>query len=507
MTSQAIRVQYMPRENATTATLPQSSCVEGGNFHDIIRPSLLLVATVLLCLSFECSSQAATPAPPNIVFIMADDLGYAHLGCYGQQKIRTPHLDRMAAEGLRFTDVYAGCGVCAPSRSVLMTGLHGGHTPVRGNSGGIALAHDDITVAEVLKQAGYATGLFGKWGLGEHGTTGVPYRQGFDEFFGYLHQIHAHFYYPDYLWHGEQRYDLPANRDGGRGQYTHDEIVVKALDFIRRQGNQSFFLYVPFAVPHYELLVPDDSLQEYAGRFPETPYTGRGRRTGYPHDYAQQATPKAATAAIITHMDRSVGKILSLLKEQGLDENTIVFFTSDNGATPGASDPDFFGACGPLRGTKGTLYEGGLRVPMIVRWPGSIVAGKVSNCVWSFADVLPTLADLAAARTPSGIDGESIAPVLLGDAATIERPSTRDYLYWEHAGARALRSGRWKAILSRGADSKVKLYNLEEDIGETRNVAAENPAVVTRLGRLLKTAHVPPRPQVEPQKPAGRQFQ
>ena len=281
---------------------------------------------------------------------MADDLGYAHLGCYGQKMIRTPNLDQLATDGMRFTDAYAGGCVCATSRSVLMTGLHGGHTPVRGNSGGIPIAPEDVTVAEVLKEVGYTTGLFGKWGLGEHGTTGVPYKQGFDEFFGYLHQIHAHFYYPEYLWQRDQRYMLPGNHGDGGSQYTHDEIVKQALDFVRRNKEQPFFLYVPFAVPHYELLVPDESLKEYAGKFPETPYTGRRKLVGYPHDYRKQAMPKAATAAMITRMDRSVGKLLDSLDELGLEENAIVFFTSDNGATPG---PQRSGLLQSLRAATG----------------------------------------------------------------------------------------------------------------------------------------------------------
>jgi arylsulfatase A len=444
---------------------------------------------------------------PNIVFIMADDLGYAHLGCYGQRKIRTPNLDRMAAKGMRFTDVYAGACVCAPSRSVLMSGLHGGHAPVRGNSGGIPLAPEDVTVAELLKKAGYATGLFGKWGLGEHGTTGVPYKQGFDEFLGYLHQIHAHFYYPDYLWRMDRRYDLPGNRDGGRGQYAHDEIVAGALDFVRRHRAEPFFLYVPFAVPHYELLVPEESLDEYAGKFTETPYKGRGGKTGYPHDYATQAMPRAATAAIITHMDRSVGKIMSLVKELGLDDETIVFFTSDNGATSGPSDPEFFGACGPLRGVKGTLYEGGIRVPMIARWPKHVAEGVVNRHVWYFADVLPTLVELAGAKPPAGIDGISVVPALLGESAAGRKQPEHEFLYWEDGPDRAVRSGRWKAIRTEDAGGHVALYDLENDIGESRDVAADQPRVVARLSALLESTHTDPRPQIEPEKPAGRQFQ
>lgn len=462
---------------------------------------------ILLLLIGAAESSHAASVRPNIIFIMADDLGYGHLGCYGQRRIRTPHLDRMADEGMRFTDVYAGCCVCAPSRSVLMTGLHGGHTPVRGNTGGIALAPDDVTVAELLQRAGYATGLFGKWGLGEHGTLGVPYKQGFDQFFGYLHQIHAHFYYPHYLWQQDRRYELPGNRDGQRGQYTHDEIVTKALQFLRSHREQRFFLYLPFAVPHYELLVPEKSLKEYAGQFPETPYEGRGRKTGYPHDYGKQAMPRATTAAIITHMDHSVGKVLALLKELELDDDTVVFFTSDNGATSGPSDPDFFQACGPFRGTKRTLYEGGLRAPMIVRWPGRIEAGALNHHPWYFADVLPTLTELAGTKSPAGIDGISVVPTLLGESTLGRTQAKHEYLYWEYKGARAVRSGHWKAIRPNETNAEVLLYNLDKDVGESHNLAGDHPDVVARMTTFLEAAHVEPRPQIEPKKPQGRLFQ
>jgi len=440
---------------------------------------------------------------PNIVFIMADDLGYGHLGCYGQKIIRTPHLDRLAADGIRFTDVYAGSCVCAPSRSVLMTGMHGGHTPVRGNTGGIPLADEDVTVGEILHTAGYVTGLFGKWGLGEFGTSGVPNRQGFDQFFGYLHQIHAHFYYPHHLWNNAQRYELPGNFEGRREQYTHDLIVSRAMDFIRTHRDDRFFLYVPFAVPHYELLVPESSLKEYEGRFEETPYTGRGRKTGYPSDYAQQKMPRAATAAIISHMDDSVGKIMSLLRELQLEEDTLVLFTSDNGAASGPSDPDFFNACGPLRGCKGTLWEGGIRVPMIVRWTGIVPSGRQSSHAWYFADVLPTLADVAGAPCPEEIDGVSVLPALRGQGPR----RIHETMYWEHEGARAARAGPWKAVQQQAPDGRVELYDLASDPGETTDVGPQHPDVLADLQRTLVTAHEEPRPQIEPTRPPGRQFQ
>ena len=473
----------------------------------IYKLHVLAAAVVILTIAETRGATAKPAAPrPNIIFIMADDLGYGHLGCYGQKKIRTPHLDRLAAGGMRFTQAYAGAPVCAPSRSVLMTGLHAGHTPVRGNSGGIPLADEDVTVAELLKPAGYATGCFGKWGLGEHGTSGVPYKQGFDEFFGYLHQIHAHFYYPEYLWHNDRKYPLPGNQGDKGSQYTHDEIMDRAEDFIRRHKDGPFFLYVPLIIPHYELLVPEDSLAEYRGKFPEKPYKGRGRKAGYPSDYAKQATPKAATAAMITRMDRSIGRMMQLLKELKIDEKTIVFFTSDNGPTSGASDPKFFRAAGPLRGQKGNLYEGGIRVPTIVRWPGKIASGVTNDHVWHFTDVMPTLVDLAGARKPTEIDGISIVPTLLGEKAAGRPQRRHEFLYWEYKGRKAVRMGNWKIIKHKNVP-KIELFDLGKDFGETRDIAAENPAVVERMKKYLSTARTNPRPQIEPKRPRGRKYQ
>ncbi len=476
-------------------------------FSRLFSIAAALVGMLLVVPAFAADQTAK---PPNIVFIMADDLGYAGLSCYGQKKYSTPHLDRMAREGMRFTQAYAGCTVCASSRSVLMTGLHTGHTPVRGNSGGIPLADSDVTVAEVLKQAGYKTGCFGKWGLGEHGTTGIPNRQGFDQFFGYLHQIHAHFYYPKFLWNNDEKYTLKGN-DGYQGQYTHDVIVERAMQFLREQGDRPFFLYIPLTIPHYELLVPEDSLSEFRGKFPETPYTGRRAKVGYPDDYAAQTHPKAATAAMITRMDRDVGRILKLLRELKLEENTIVFFTSDNGATGGPSDPDFFQACGPLRGYKRDLYEGGIRVPMIARWPGRIDAGRVNHHVWYFADMMPTLAELAETKPPEKCDGISVVPALLGSKAAGQEQPQHEYLYWEHPNRhgrnmQAVRMGDWKAVRL-DAGRPLQLYDLKRDLSEEQDVASANPSVVNRIEQIIKSAHEPARPQIEPEPPPGRQYQ
>lgn len=463
---------------------------------------------------------AATPfilAPrrrPNIVFILADDLGWGDLGCYGQRWIRTPHLDRMASEGMRFTDAYAGCTVCAPSRSVLMTGYHMGHTSVRANTGGIPLRPEDVTVAEILREAGYATGCFGKWGLGDIGTDGVPWKQGFDEFFGYLHQIHAHFYYPPFLWHNDRKVALPGNEGGGRTTYSHDVIAERALDFIRRHRDRPFFCYIPFTIPHLELLVPEDSLAEYRGKIPEEkPYRDpRGH-------YAEQDSPRAAYAAMVTRMDRDVGRILRLLAELGIEQDTVVFFASDNGGAQRLWGDEFFRSWGPFRGHKQNLYEGGIRVPMIVRWPGRVPAGRVSDFAWSFEDVLPTLAEIAGVRAPAGLDGVSVLPTLLGG-----RQKPHEYLYWElpryqrdkgtfadELPMQAVRMGRWKGVRP-APNASIEVYDLERDPGETTDLAARREELRRRLEDLMKQARTPPRPQYEPAsewtipmpRPAGR---
>ncbi len=439
-----------------------------------------------------CNSQRSQPRQPNIIFIMADDLGYGHLGSYGQEKIRTPFLDRMAREGIRFTQCYAGSTVCAPSRSVLMTGKHMGHTSVRGNSGGIPLLDSDVTIGEVLKQAGYTTGIFGKWGLGDDGTDGVPYKQGFDEFFGYLHQVHCHFYYPWFLWENDQRYELPGNIGGKREQYSHDVIVEKTLDFIRRRQDEPFFLYVPFTIPHTELLVPEDSFKEYEGQFPEpAPYIDRRDH------YADQQAPRTTFAGMVTRMDRDIGRIFELLKETGIDENTIVFFTSDNGGQrSGGPDLQFFQGNGPLRAGKGALYEGGIRVPMIVRWPGVIPAGMTKDHPWAFWDVMPTLAELTGAKKPEDIDGISALTAIVGESLTGHPQQQHEFMYWEHPRRgnlmQAVRMGDWKAVRL-AEDQSMELYNLQTDIGETQNIADQHPDIVARIGQYLKTARVPTR--------------
>lgn len=419
-------------------------------------------------------------ARPNIVFILADDLGYGDVGCYGQRLIQTPNIDAMAAEGVRFTQCYAGSTVCAPSRCALMTGRHTGHAFVRGNAQ-IPLRPDDTTVAELLKQAGYATGLFGKWGLGEPDTTGVPNRKGFDEFFGYLNQGHAHNGYPTYLWRNGTREPVPGNTErtdkhGVCAQcqtFANDLFTEEALSFIERHKGNPFFLYLAYTIPH-----ANNERGAATGDGMEVP--------GY-DAYANQPwpNPQKGHAALISRLDRDVGRVLAKLRGLGLDNNTIVFFTSDNGPhKEGGADPEFFHSAGPLRGYKRAMYEGGIRVPMIVRWPGVVPKGR-SDQVWAFWDVMPTMAELAHVPAPQGIDGRSAMPLLLGEAKQLH-----EFLYWEfHEGGffRAVRMGDWKAVIP-GKGKPLELYDLSKDVGETADVAAEHPAIVARITEYLKSA-------------------
>ncbi len=467
-------------------------------------------ATLAGCASARTSF--AQPRRPNVIFILADDLGWGDVGVYGQTKIRTPNLDALAREGTRFTQFYAGTAVCAPSRSSLLTGQHTGHTPIRGNRatppiGQVPLPASALTVAEVLRPAGYATGAFGKWALGGPGSEGVPTRQGFDEFFGYLDQTRAHYYYPEFLFHDEERVPLP-NRDRPqprvvgagwpivKGLYSQDTIANAALSFIERHRGQPFFLYVPFTLPHASLEVPDSDMAPYLDKqgrsiFPETPFPGDG--------YVPQPMPHAAYAAMVTVLDRDVGRILRKLKELGLDRNTIVLFTSDNGpAIEGGSDPVFFHNAGPFRGHKRDLYEGGIREPMIAWAPGRIPAGRVSDTPWAMWDVFPTLArlggvELGQVRAPGGIDGLSMVAALTGRG----KAPVHEWYYWEfheQGGKQAVRLGNWKGVrLNRigHPEAPVELYDLATDIGEAHDVAAQHPALVRRMSAIMSRAHLP----------------
>ncbi|MSU48675.1 MAG: sulfatase [Opitutus sp.] len=443
------------------------------------RLTLLFVFPVLACLARAASTHAPRP---NILFIMADDLGYADLGCFGQTKIRTPNIDRLATQGTRFTDVYAGAPVCAPSRCVLMTGLHTGHGRIRGNSpkvggeieefgeGGrrLSLTNDDRTVAEALHDAGYVTGAIGKWGLGEPGTAGTPNRRGFDEWYGYLNQNHAPYYYTDYLWRNDRKEPIPENSGGKRGRYSHDLLTDEAVAFLRRNGRKPFFLYLPFTIPHKRFEVP--SLESYAN----------------------ESWPEEAKiyAAMVTRLDRDVGRVLAELEQLGLAKNTVVFFTSDNGADK-KSFGNLFQSYGPLRDAKGSVYDGGIRVPMIVRWPGVTPAGRVSGVPWGFVDIFPTFLALAGGSgAGKTLDGRNLLPILRGE----EQPVLAGrHLYWEDPGKQfrqAVRRGNWKVVRT-GKHAPLALYDLSKDPGESRNVASIHPAVVADFERFLATARVP----------------
>ena len=455
----------------------------------MLRPLLPLSLSVALLVGcVGPPTDRAAGSKPNIVFIMADDLGYGDLGCYGQQHIRTPNIDRLRRQGCKLTQHYSGAPVCAPARCVLMTGRNSARATVRDNQehqpeGQLPIGGEEVTIAELLAAQGYATGCFGKWGLGYPGSEGDPLRQGFDRFYGYNCQRHAHNFYPRYLWDDDRKVELPGNDRGRTGaQYSHDLINAQALQFVRDHRQQPFFLYVPSTIPHLALQVPEESLASYRGQFEETPYRGRSY---LPHD-----TPRAAYAAMITHLDQAVGDLLDLLDELGLADDTLVVFTSDNGPTHlnPQVDVEFFASAGPLRGLKGSVYEGGIRVPWIARWPGRIAPGSQSDHVSVFEDIMPTLAELAGAEVPDNCDGLSLLPTLLGDA---DAQRQHDCLIWDfpgYGGQLAVRKGKWKAVrrnLRRDPDAAWELYDLDRDIGERHDLAARHPELLRELQRQL----------------------
>ena len=448
------------------------------------RRLLCLLALAVLLQPISAPLRGADR--PNIIFIMADDLGYGDLGCYGQQRIKTPAIDRLAAEGMRFTDFYAGSTVCAPSRCVLMTGYHTGRCFIRGN-GKDNLRPSDVTVAEVLAAGGYRCGMYGKWGLGHEGSSGLPTRQGFDAFYGYLDQHHAHNYYPTFLVNNERRVKLanvvPKEGQFGQGvatqkkEYSHDLIMAEAMKFLDANHKKRFFLYLPLTIPHA------NNEARQAGM--EVPDFGQYAQLDWPE-------PQKGHAAMISRMDRDLGVLFQRLKDHDIDEKTIVFFTSDNGPhREGGNNSDFNDSNGPLKGVKRDLTDGGIRVPMIVRWPGHIEEGSTSHFAGAFWDVMPTLAELAGTgkQVPGDIDGLSFLPSLLQQGTQTEH----EYLYWafyERGGSRALRSGDWKAV-QQPIHSPVRLYDLKEDLGEEVDVAAAHPDLVKKLTGQMDAAYAP----------------
>ncbi|MGB7325801.1 MAG: arylsulfatase [Rubripirellula sp.] len=446
--------------------------------------------------------QSASADKPNIIYVMADDLGYGDLGCYGQEVIQTPRLDQMAAEGMKFTDFYAGNTVCAPSRCVLMTGKHMGHAHVRGNANGDkaspmlvqSLREEDVTVAEVLKPAGYTNGLIGKWGLGEFDSPGSPMNQGFDRMYGYLNQVHAHNYYPEFIWDNQTKKPLRnvvkrndssyGGFTGGyatkRVDYTHDLFAAESLKFVRDNKDGPFFLYLSLTAPH-----ANNEASKMMGNGAEVPDFGIYADRDWPDQDKGQA-------AMITRMDSDVGRLLDLLGELGIAKDTFVFFTSDNGPHDESKhNLDRFKPSGPLRGTKRALYEGGIRVPGIAWWPGTIKPGSTTDHIAYFGDWMATVAELAGAEVPPGIDSVSFAPTLLGNN---DNQSQHEYLYWEfyEQGSRqAVRFGDWKAIRQPMITGKVELYHLADDVGERNNRASAQPDLVKKAVAMMDEAHTP----------------
>jgi arylsulfatase A len=458
-------------------------------------------ALISIFCFITCSNQESKP---NIIFIMADDLGYGDLGVNGQTKIRTPNLDQMAAEGIRFTNHYSGSPVCAPSRCVLMTGLHTGHAYIRGNyevrpEGQLHIPDQAVTVAEVLKSAGYVTGAVGKWGLGGPGSEGHPNNQGFDYWYGHLCQRKAHSYYSDYVWRNKEKVIFKNNDPAAQqGEYIHDYFTQEALNFIKDNKDRSFFLYLPYTIPHLEFIAPEESMEEYRGKFPEIPFEGTGYHEDlpespdipFPGNYGPQKHPRAAYAAMITRMDRDIGKILKFLNDLGIEENTLVIFTSDNGAAQGKSaDAKFFNSNMGWRGKKGKVYEGGIHVPFIARWPGKIKYRTVSDHISAFWDFLSTAAEIAGIELNSNTDGISYLPELLGTGYQ----KKHKFLYWEfkqnNISMQAVRIGKWKAV--KIGDNAIELYDIQNDSEEITNVASDFPTIQSEIEEILRTEPKP----------------
>ncbi|WP_201978273.1 arylsulfatase [Hymenobacter rubidus] len=464
---------------------------------------LLVLLLGVVCGVALAQTKPKAQRPPNIIFIVADDLGYGDISCYGQKRFKTPNIDRLATEGMKFTQAYAGTAVCSPSRSSLFTGQHTGHTPVRGNlavkpEGQYPLPDSTVIIPQLLKKAGYATGCFGKWGLGGPGTSGDPVNKGFDEFFGYNSQTLAHNYYPYYLWHNREKVMLPENSGARSGTYAPDLIHRKTLEFIKQHKDQPFAVFVTTVIPHAELAAPPAYMKQTIGKFgPEKPYIGPD--TSAPTftksgPYLSQPYPRAAFVGMMGVLDDQVGQIMRTLKELHLDGNTLVIFTSDNGPSPeGGKELNYFNSSGGFRGAKRDLYEGGIREPFIARWPGQVKAGVVTKQVVAFWDLLPTFTELAGLKTPANLDGVSMVPTLTGKGQQQQHP----YLYWEfyeQGGSVAARMGHWKAVrlnMATTPNGPIELYDLDADPAETHDVAKQQPAVIARFAQIFTKEHKP----------------
>ncbi|MFB9052733.1 arylsulfatase [Formosa undariae] len=483
----------------------------------IKKASLILVLFVTTIVFTSCNSSKkqeqnelkASPEThaslnkPNIIYILADDLGYGDLSCYGQEKFSTPNIDKLASQGMMFTQHYSGSTVCAPSRSALLTGMHTGHTVVRGNKemqpeGQYPIPDDTYTLAEVLKKSGYTTGAFGKWGLGFPGSVGDPVNQGFDIFYGYNCQRLGHKYYPDHLWSNRDSIVLQENANFSNKIYAPTLIHDKTIAFIEDNKDKPFFAYVASIIPHAELAAPEELMAKYRNKFlPEKVFLDNNSTPEELNNgaYQTQKESHAAFAAMIDLLDQQVGEIMNKVTELGIADNTIIIFTSDNGPhQEGGADPEYFNSNGDFKGTKRDLYEGGIRVPMIVKWPGKVKPGSKTDHVSAFWDVFPTFAEITKAETPDDIDGISFLPEILGNS---EAQQDHEYLYWEFhekGGRQAVRMDDWKAVkynVLKNPDAPIELYNLAKDKGETNNVAKDNPEVVAKMESILEEARTP----------------
>jgi arylsulfatase A len=453
--------------------------------------------TLVFIIGFVSLHAQKRIAKPNVVFIMADDLGYGDVGCYGQQLIKTPNIDRLAAGGTRFTQYYAGTSVCAPSRSSLMTGQHTGHTPVRGNyeiepEGQLPIPDSAFTMAEMFKKAGYITGAFGKWGLGFIGSAGDPIKQGFDKFFGYNCQRQSHNYFPDHLWNNDVSVPLPNTLDR-QTEYAPDLIQQQALQFVKENVGKPFFLYLAYTLPHagLQLKEGDEDFEEYKKQFNEQPKAVKNEWNGV--EYQPQPYPKAAYAAMVTKLDKFVGEVVNKLKALGIADNTLIVFTSDNGPhREGGNMPEFFNSSGGFRGIKRQLYEGGIREPMIAYWPAVIKNPSTSNQVSAAWDFFATFAELARQPVPKNTDGISLLPTIIQKG----KQKQHDYLYWEFhedGGRQAVRMGNWKGVrenVMRGTNHAIQLFDLSVDPKERKNVGDQHPDIVMRIDHIMQTQHV-----------------
>ena len=450
------------------------------------RLPVLFLATLITAF---LATLSAAKQQPNIIYILLDDAGYGDLSCYGQKKFQTPNIDRLAREGMKFTNHYSGSTVCAPTRSVIMSGLHTGHTPSRGNReiqpvGQFPIPAATFTIAEALKKAGYATGAFGKWGLGNPGSEGDPVHQGFDRFFGYNCQRNAHTYYPTWLFDNLQKIKLNGET------YAHDLIMDRAVEWIDNHHKAPFFCFLPVTIPHAAMHVPEKYAAPFRRKFSE--FENKVGRYGNNKPFAKN--PAAQFAGMMTALDVGIGRVLESLEKHGIEKNTIVLLSSDNGPhKEGGHMPNYFNSNGGLRGHKRDLYEGGIRCPLLVRWPGTVKAASTTDHISAHWDLFPTFCELAGTEIPQNLDGISFLPTLLG-----RKQRQHEHLYWEFfegGGKRAVRIGKWKAVQNqltrKGQNAPIEIYDLESDRAEINNLAAQNPELITRVRKIFKTAHTP----------------